>query len=84
VVHAVGGLRDTVAHYDGFNDGTGWTFERAEVDKMIWALGKAIDTFQHHPDSFKQVALRGMHQDLGWDHAAYLYERKLIEAKYAH
>ncbi|XRA96195.1 glycogen glucosyltransferase [Pycnococcus provasolii] len=84
VVHAVGGLRDTVLHYDGENEGTGWTFERAEVDKFQWALGQALYSFWDHRDSFMGVALRGMHRDLGWDHAAYLYECKLLEAKYAH
>uniref|UniRef100_A0A7S0SDU2 Starch synthase, chloroplastic/amyloplastic n=1 Tax=Mantoniella antarctica TaxID=81844 RepID=A0A7S0SDU2_9CHLO len=84
VVHAVGGLRDTVRHFDGYNEGTGFTFERAEADKLQWSLGQALHCFHEHRDSFMQVALRGMHQDLGWDHAAYLYEQKLLEAKYAH
>ena len=84
VVHAVGGLRDTVRHFDGENDGTGWTFERATPDKLQWALGQAIYTYQSHRESFMQVALRACHQDLGWDHAAYLYEQKFYEAKYSH
>ena len=85
VVHAVGGLRDTVHHaVDGLNDGTGWTFERAEVDKFQWALGQAMCCFWDHRESFMQVALRGMHRDLGWDHAAYEYENILLASKYAH
>mmetsp|Transcript_22647 Transcript_22647/g.73627 ORF Transcript_22647/g.73627 Transcript_22647/m.73627 type:complete len:162 (-) Transcript_22647:180-665(-) len=85
VVHAVGGLRDTVLHYDGSNGGTGWTFERAEVDKFQWALGQAMSSYwEHRDDGFMQVALRCIQQDLGWDHAAYLYETKLLECKYAH
>ena len=84
VVHEVGGLRDTVKHYDGFNDGTGFTFDRCEPEKLQWALGQAFNCFHNHREHFMGVALRGMHQDLGWDHAAYLYEEKLLEAKYAH
>lgn len=84
VVHAVGGLRDTVRHFDGFNDGTGYTFERAESEKLQWALGQTLFHFFEHRETFMHVALRGMHQDLGWDHAAFLYEEKLLEAKYAH
>jgi starch synthase len=84
VVHEVGGLRDTVRHYDGTNDGTGWKFERAEADKFAWVLGQAVYTYQAHRDAFVGVAVRGMQQDLGWDHAAYMYEQKLLEAKYAH
>lgn len=84
VVHEVGGLRDTVRHYDGTNDGTGWKFERAEADKFRWVLGQAVNTYFSHRDAFVGVAVRGMQQDLGWDHAAFEYEQKLIEAKYAH
>jgi starch synthase len=110
VVHEVGGLRDTVRHYDGTNDGTGWKFERAEADKFRWVLGQAVNTYFSHRDAFVGVAvrcvfptehtpppclrvpvtdtflfsIRGMQQDLGWDHAAFEYEQKLIEAKYAH
>ena len=43
-----------------------------------------MHTYQAHRDAFVGVAVRGMQQDLGWDHAAYMYEQKLIEAKYAH
>ena len=86
VVHHVGGLRDTVRHFDGNHDagGTGWAFERAEADKFQWSLGQAIYTLRNHKESFAAIGVRGMQQDLGWDHAAYLYEQKFIEAKYAH
>ena len=85
VVHAVGSLRDTVQHYDPYNEtGCGWTFERAEPDKFQWALAAAIYCFYDYREAFMNVALRGMHKDLGWDHAAYEYECKLLEAKYAH
>ena len=84
VVHAVGGLRDTVLHYDAENAGTGWTFEHAATDQFQWALGQAMWTYWEHRDAFMEVALRGMHKDLGWDHAASEYEQKFIEAKYSH
>jgi len=84
VVHAVGGLRDTIRNYDGTNDGTGWTFERCEVDKFKWTMGHAIGTFQQHRDSFRDIQVRAMSQDLSWDHAGYLYEQALIEGKYTH
>ncbi len=39
VVHAVGGLRDTVKQYNPFeNVGTGWVFERAEVRPAWFSL----------------------------------------------
>jgi len=39
IVHAVGGLRDTVKPFDPFNStGTGWTFDRAEAGEW-WPIG---------------------------------------------
>lgn len=84
VVHAVGGLRDTVQQYDPFNDaGNGWTFDSAETHKLIDAMGHAISTYRDHRDAFRRIQARGFERDLGWDHAAQLYEDRFIEAKYS-
>ncbi|KAJ1258710.1 hypothetical protein BS78_10G096500 [Paspalum vaginatum] len=83
VVHAVGGLRDTVAPFDPFGDaGLGWTFDRAEANKLIEALGHCLDTYRKYRESWRGIQERGMSQDLSWDHAAELYEEVLVKAKY--
>jgi len=83
VVHAVGGLRDTVRNFDPFeNTGTGWTFERAEAHAFRHALGNALYTYREHRQSFEGLQKRGMEQDLSWEHAAELYEEVLLQAKY--
>ena len=83
VVHAVGGLRDTVKPFNPFeNSGTGWIFEWADAGAFQRAMGDAIYTYREHRDSFRGLQLRGMNQDLSWDHAAELYEDVLIQAKY--
>ncbi|WVZ81867.1 hypothetical protein U9M48_029198 [Paspalum notatum var. saurae] len=83
VVHAVGGLRDTVAPFDPFaGAGLGWTFDRAEANKLIDALGHCLDTYRKYPESWRGIQERGMSQDLSWDHAAELYEEVLVKAKY--
>ncbi|PUZ61457.1 hypothetical protein GQ55_4G278500 [Panicum hallii var. hallii] len=83
VVHAVGGLRDTVAPFDPFGDaGLGWTFDRAEPNKLIEALGHCLDTYRKYKESWRAIQARGMSQDLSWDHAAELYEKVLVKAKY--
>ncbi|PWZ18065.1 Soluble starch synthase 2-3, chloroplastic/amyloplastic [Zea mays] len=83
VVHAVGGLRDTVAPFDPFGDaGLGWTFDRAEANKLIEALRHCLDTYRKYGESWKSLQARGMSQDLSWDHAAELYEDVLVKAKY--
>ncbi|KAL6912140.1 hypothetical protein ACP4OV_000945 [Aristida adscensionis] len=83
VVHAVGGLRDTVAPFDPFADaGLGWTFDRAEAGRMIDALGHCLNTYRNYRESWRGLQARGMAQDLSWDHAAELYEDVLVKAKY--
>ncbi|CAL9064797.1 granule-bound starch synthase 2, chloroplastic/amyloplastic-like [Musa acuminata AAA Group] len=83
VVHSVGGLRDTVQQFDPLNDvGLGWTFERAEANRMIQALQHCLDTYRNHKKSWERLQVRGMIQDLSWDNAAQRYEEVLIAAKY--
>ena len=83
VVHAVGGLRDTVTAFNPHeNSGTGWTFERADGQQLRDAIYNALTTYRHHRDSFEGIQRRGMAQDLSWDHAAQLYEEILVQAKY--
>uniref|UniRef100_A0ACD5Z758 Uncharacterized protein n=1 Tax=Avena sativa TaxID=4498 RepID=A0ACD5Z758_AVESA len=83
VVHAVGGLRDTVAPFDPFGGtGFGWTFDRADAGRMIDALGHCLNTYWNYKESWRGLQVRGMSQDLSWDHAAELYENVLVKAKY--
>ncbi|KAL5224281.1 hypothetical protein ABZP36_010920 [Zizania latifolia] len=83
VVHAVGGLRDTVQHYNPYEEsGLGWTFEKAEANRMIDALGHCLNTYRNYRTSWEGIRRRGMMQDLSWDNAAKLYEEVLLAAKY--
>lgn len=83
IVHAVGGLRDTVTPFNPFeNSGTGWTFERADAEQMRGAVLNALETYRNYRDSFRQIQIRSMQQDLSWDHAAEVYEEVLVAAKY--
>nr|GMC73527.1 granule-bound starch synthase 2, chloroplastic/amyloplastic [Ipomoea batatas] len=83
VVHAVGGLRDTVQPFDPFNEtGLGWTFNRAEAGQLIHALGNCLLTYRQYKTSWEGLQKRGMMQDLSWDHAAQNYEEVLVAAKY--
>lgn len=83
VVHAVGGLRDTVQHYNPYEEvGLGWTFEKAEANRMIDALGHCLNTYRNYKTSWEGLQRRGMMQDLTWDNAAKLYEDVLVAAKY--
>ncbi|KAL6760377.1 hypothetical protein V8C86DRAFT_2554548 [Haematococcus lacustris] len=83
VVHAVGGLRDTVTPYHPFdNTGTGWVFDSADASKLRGSIGDALFTYRQYRQSFNSIALRGMEQDLSWDKAAAQYEEVLVAAKF--
>lgn len=83
VVHAVGGLKDTVKPFDPFSEtGLGWTFECAESSRLIHALGNALWTYRDFKQSWRGIQKRGMSQDLSWDNAAKQYEEVFLAAKY--
>ncbi|WVZ15347.1 hypothetical protein V8G54_012913 [Vigna mungo] len=83
VVHAVGGLRDTVTPFNPFEEsGLGWTFDSAETYKLINSLGNCLMTFRQFKHSWEGLQKRGMMQDLSWDKAAEQYEEVLVAAKY--
>ncbi|GIL72966.1 hypothetical protein Vretimale_4612 [Volvox reticuliferus] len=83
IVHAVGGLRDTVKQYNPYDSvGTGWCFDRAEANKLRETIGNALYTYRQFRESFQGIQRRGMEQDLTWDNAASIYEEVLVAAKY--
>ncbi|GLJ50083.1 hypothetical protein SUGI_1065240 [Cryptomeria japonica] len=83
IVHAVGGLRDTVKAFDPFSEtGLGWTIDRAESSCLIHSLGNALWTYRDFKESWLGIQKRGMSQDLSWDNAAQQYEEVLLAAKY--
>lgn len=83
VVHAVGGLKDTVHQFDPYSEtGLGWAFERAEANMLIDALRNCLKTYRKYKSSWKGLQRRGMKQDLSWENAAQRYEEVLLAAKY--
>ncbi|KAF4376701.1 hypothetical protein F8388_025572 [Cannabis sativa] len=83
VVHAVGGLRDTVEQFNPYEEsGLGWTFDSAESHKLIHALGNCLFTYRDYKQSWEGLQRRGMTKDLSWDKAAETYEEVLVAAKY--
>lgn len=88
LVHAVGGLRDTVVPYDPFAEpegaGNGWLFDRADGGALRDAASHALRTYFDFRESFDALARRGMEGagERGWEAAAEAYENVLVEAKY--
>jgi starch synthase len=77
VVHAVGGLADTV-HDPGDEGlaqglGTGFVFRHPTVEGLRWALGRAVATFRDAPEAWRAIQHAGMGRDHSWTHAAKEY-----------
>lgn len=86
VVAETGGLVDTVQNYNPHASqeeerGTGFTFAAGDGWACGGALERAIKTYREHPESFKEMQLRGMAQDMSWDVAAESYEQVFFWAK---
>ena len=71
VVHATGGLKDSVEQYDPFEGkGTGWKFDRCDAEGVKFGLWHAIDTFKHHKEAWAAMKKRAMSKDFSWANAA--------------
>ena len=74
VVHATGGLRDTVPPADENGDGgLGFTFQSYNGDDFLAALKRCLHLYQHNRDGFRALQHREMSQDFSWDKPAARY-----------
>ncbi len=74
VVHATGGLRDTVPPTNEKGEGgLGFTFQSYNADDFYGALQRCLKLYQQDPDAFAALRRRGMEQDFSWDVPAEKY-----------
>jgi starch synthase len=73
LVHAVGGLEDTVEDFDDAGHGTGFKFREYSPRALWLALLRALDVYR---DGFAWEGLvqRGMSRDFSWQRSAQSYE----------
>jgi len=73
VVHATGGLFDTVHNVDDKSGrGTGFTFTDYSPVALLSALGRALQTFENRP-AWRRIQKAGMREDFSWDASAREY-----------
>ncbi len=78
IVHATGGLADTVKDYDATADsGTGFSFAPLRRELFLTAIRRALTTWRD-PARWRGIVDRGMAADFSWDVAAARY-RALYE-----
>jgi starch synthase len=74
VVHATGGLADTVRHFDpATGEGNGFAFEHPTADGLRWALGRAFAAWDD-AKAWRRLQANGMTADFSWDGRAREYE----------
>jgi len=77
VVHAVGGLADSVVDCtdETLNDGTasGFAFNDASGEQLLATIRRAVALY-HKPVKWKQLQKNCMSKPLGWDHSAAAYK----------
>ena len=81
IVHATGGLKDTIEDYDeASRQGTGFKFNDYDVQALLWALKRAFVFFQK-PRIWQGIMKNAMTRDFSWDKSALqyvdMYERYL-------
>ncbi len=83
IVHATGGLDDTVENYDeATGNGTGFKFWDNTADAFYYTVGWAVSTYYDRPDHLRMLREKAMKQNFSWDRSVDEYER-LIETAMA-
>lgn len=81
VVHATGGLKDSVDMYEapqtpgGESAGTGWKFGNCDAGGLQWAIQHALRVYKKDPANWRAIIKRAMSKDFGWDASAAKYEQ---------
>ena len=74
VVHATGGLKDTVPPADENGEGgLGFTFQSYNADDFLASLKRCLNLYNHNPEGFRALQRRDMEQDFSWNVPAERY-----------
>ncbi len=74
VVHATGGLKDTVPGADeNGNGGLGFTFQSYNADDFLASLKRAVHLYRDNREAFRALQKRDMEQDFSWNVPASRY-----------
>ncbi|HID35460.1 MAG TPA: glycogen synthase [Anaerolineae bacterium] len=80
VVHATGGLRDTVIDHHLPEMGTGFRFEPYDCMALYAAVARAVEIFRH-PDLWRTIQQNAMRQDFSVDKTARAYVKLYRHAR---
>ncbi len=83
LVHATGGLADTVVDADDARStkGTGFTFESFDEESLIAAIERATSSYKNYR-RWRPLMINAMAQDFSWNESAKSYEEIYIDTLY--
>ena len=84
VVHACGGLKDSVTQYNPFSkegSGTGWKFDAADAAGLQFGLWHSLNTYKNHKAAWTAMMVRCMTLDFSWEKSARKYVEVFKSAK---
>ena len=83
VVHATGGLKDTVPPVDSDGEGgLGFTFQSYNAHDFAHCIKRCLHLYQQNPGAFRALQRKCMTQDFSWDKPAEKYMtlfRKMLD-----
>ena len=87
IVRQTGGLADVVQDYDrSSKTGNGFVFRAPDVEEMLHATGRSLETYHQHPDHWRGLMATAMQardqwgHDFTWTTAANRYLTELYES----
>jgi len=91
VVHATGGLVDTIVNATPeavrSGEATGFRFDRYTAEALDQTLRQACNCYRQQPEAWSRIVETGMHQDWSWSRSAgeyeELYQQAIARAKEA-
>ncbi len=76
VVHATGGLNDTVEDCNGgLGSGNGFKFHKFSAEALYDKVEEAVNLFKRNPAAWYKIVRRGMKEDFSWKGSASIYEK---------
>ncbi len=82
VVRETGGLKDTVAPYNQYeNSGNGFTFDRYETGLLLDAINRAKTLYFTERERWDEMVRRDMAKDVSWGVSAEQYRALYLELK---
>ena len=77
IVRLTGGLADSIKEWDG-EEGNGFTFYDFNGQELDYAIGRALDLYQHKI-KWRRLVRHILEEDFTWARAAEVYHRMYVE-----